>query len=65
MTKKNQMNKSLDNKSASMAFVFYAIALLIYSIYSVSTTGELGIPFIILMAGLVIYFSSLLIFRKK
>lgn len=65
MRKADEMEKSQANKSARISFVFYTIALLVYSIYSVSTSGELGIPFIILMAGLVVFFVSNLIFRKK
>lgn len=65
MRKADEMEKSQANKSAIIAFVFYTIALLVYSIYSVSTSGELGIPFIILMVGLVVFFVSNLIFRQR
>lgn len=65
MKKADEMEKSQANKSAIMTFVFYTIALLVYSIYSVSTSGELGIPFIILIVGLVIFFVSNLIFKQK
>ena len=65
MRKADEMEKSQANKSAIMAFVIYTIALLVYSIYSVSTSRELGIPFIILLVGLIIFFVSNLIYRQK
>lgn len=65
MRKADEMEKGQANKSAIIAFGFYAIALLVFSIYSVSTSGELGIPFIILMVGLVVFLVSNLIFKQK
>lgn len=65
MRKADEMEKSIANKSAILAYVFYTIALLIYAIYSVATTGELGVPFIILMVGQIVFFCSNITFRRK
>jgi hypothetical protein len=63
--KADEMKKRQAHKSAVIAFVFYGIALLIYSIYSVVTTGKLGIPFIIFILGQMVFFISNLIYRNK
>ncbi len=61
----NDIEKIIQNKSTSLALVFYEVALLIYSVYTLITKGELGIPFIIFMAGMVIYFVSNLYYKRK
>ena len=65
----NQTNQDIDkiinNRSTSLALVFYEIALLGYSIYTYFATGELGAPFIIFMLGLIVYFVSNLIYKQK
>lgn len=65
MRKADEMEKSQAHKSAVIAFNFYGIALLIYSIYSVATNGQLGIPFIIFILGQMVFFISNLIFRNR
>jgi hypothetical protein len=65
MRKADEMEKSQAYKSAAIAFVFYGIALLIYSIYLVVTTDKLGIHIIIFLLGQMVFFISNLIIRNR
>lgn len=61
----NDIEKIIKNKSTTLALVFYEVSLLAYSVYTLVTTGELGVPFTIFMAGMVIYFASNLFYKRK
>lgn len=65
MKRPDEMEKYLANRSGIIGYNFYNIALLIFSIYQFMNTGELGIPFIILAAGLILYFVSNLYYRNN
>lgn len=65
LNKQNDIEKIIKNKSTTLALVFYEVALLAYSIYTLVTKGELGGPFIIFMVGMVIYFTSNLFYKRK
>lgn len=58
MRKQNETERKNTQKSVLITLWFYWFALLVYSIFHVVNTGELGIPFIILMTGLIIFFGS-------
>lgn len=51
--------------AAFIPFLFYGVTLLGYSIYSVSTSGEFGVPFIIFVVGQIIFFAGLVVQRGK
>ena len=61
----NDIEKIIKNKSTTLTLVFFEIALLAYSIYTLVKTGDLGGPFYIFMAGMVIYFASNLFYKRK
>ncbi|SIS49350.1 hypothetical protein [Salimicrobium flavidum] len=65
MRKTDEMEQRQVNKAGVIAFQFYSVALLIYSIYLFMENGGGGIPFIILMGGNIIFFGSLHIFKQK
>lgn len=61
----NDIEAIIKNKSTTLTLVFFEIALLAYSIYTLVKTGELEAPFYIFMAGMVIYFASNLFYKRK
>ena len=63
MRKQNETERKNTQKSVLITLWFYWIALLVYSIFHVANTGELGISFIILMTGLLIFFASNRIYK--
>lgn len=65
MRKPDEMEKYQTSKAGQITFIFYSLSLLVYSIYHYVNTGELGIPFIIFIAGHVVYFASNLYYRNK
>ncbi|WP_404450699.1 hypothetical protein LG329_10045 [Virgibacillus necropolis] len=65
MKKSNDEERRNTHKSVVITLWFYWIALLVHSIYIASTTGQLGISFIIFNAGMVIFFTSNRIYRNK
>lgn len=68
MNKKHTIKKD-DYKASALPLMitvfYYWIALLIYSVYLYVATGNLGVPFIILNVGLIIYGISNIFLRKK
>lgn len=65
MRKSDEMEQYQANQAGKFTFIFYTLALLVYSIYHYLNTGELGIPFIIFIAGQVVYFASTVYYRNK
>ena len=61
MTKKEKENSE---KAVMLVFTFYMLALLASSIYSYIVSSELNTSFVILMAGLIIFFISDFLFNK-
>mgnify|MGYP001954296721 CR=1 FL=1 len=65
MRKADEMERYQADKSTKILSYFYSLALLIWTFYDVITKGEPGIQFIILCVGVIIFFISLRIFKKK
>lgn len=63
--KADEMERFQSEKSAVYAFAFYGLALLVWSLYDFIIKGELGLQFIILDIGIVIFFGSKLIYNRK
>ncbi|WP_430789628.1 hypothetical protein VBD025_04335 [Virgibacillus flavescens] len=65
MRKQNDREWKVIQKSITITFFFYWIALLLLSVYTLITRDELGPPFIIMNAGTVIFFSSFIIIKSR
>ena len=65
MRKADEMEKSQYQFSAIFAFMFYTVSLLALSVYSFVNHGQLGVPFIILIIGMIIFLGSNIILRKR
>lgn len=53
------------SKAAKAAVLFYSLALLVWSFYELLIKNELGIPFIIMCGGMVVFMLTLIIQRRK
>ena len=65
MKKSDEMERYQVSWSEKISLLFYIFTLLIWSIYSYVTEEELGFQFVILCVGLVIFFFTLFINKKK
>ena len=65
LKKPDEMEKYQNEKSAGYAFIFYSLALLVWSLFDFFSKGSVGIQFIILSIGNVIFFGSRLIYNIK
>ncbi|MED1490651.1 hypothetical protein [Bacillus smithii] len=63
--KADEMEKYQNDQSAKFGFIFYTVALLIWSLYSFFTIGDSGWQMTILLIGCAIYFWSRVIFNRK
>ncbi|TRZ40255.1 hypothetical protein CEQ21_04785 [Niallia circulans] len=64
--KMNEKQKVNTKKAAEITCVFYMISLLIHSTFIFISTGKLlSSSFYILIAGLIVFFCSEVIFNKK
>lgn len=63
--KPDEMEKYQNEKSAGHAFIFYCLALLVWSLFDFFSKGVMGVQFIILSIGNVIFFGSRLIYNMK
>ncbi|MED3623533.1 hypothetical protein P4482_09410 [Neobacillus thermocopriae] len=59
------MEKYQSDQSAKYGFIFYTIALLIWSLYSFFTSGDAGWQMTILLIGCAVYFWSRVIYNRK
>ena len=55
MRKMDEMEKSFSGLAARMAFSFYTIVLLVWSLINFFQTGDTGLQFPILLIGCAIY----------
>lgn len=62
MTKKEKAN---EKKAAGAAFVFYLLALGGHALYAFFQGDRPPVTFVILMAGLLVFFSADWLFNKK
>lgn len=65
MRKADEMEQSLINKSAVITSLFYTFSLSIYALYLFISKGEGGVPFIIVMVGNILLFSSLRVYKNR
>ncbi len=63
--KPDEMERFQNEKSAVLAFAFYGLALLAWSLFDFFTKGELGLQFLILLVGNVVFFGSRVIYSRK
>lgn len=59
------MEKYQSDQSAKYGFIFYTVALLIWSLYSFFTNGDSGWQMTILLIGCAVYFWSRVVFNRK
>lgn len=65
MRKADEMEKYQSDQSAKYGFIFYTVALLIWSLYSFFTNGDSGWQMTILLIGCAVYFWSRVILNRK
>ncbi|AKF93455.1 hypothetical protein ABE137_01475 [Brevibacillus laterosporus] len=65
MRKADEMEKSHNEKSARNTFMFYTVALLIWSLYDLVKTGSAGIQFTILLIGTAIFYWTRVYLHRK
>jgi len=63
--KADEMEKYQSDQSAKYGFIFYTVALLIWSLYSFFTNGDSGWQMTILLIGCAVYFWSRVILNRK
>ncbi|AKP47260.1 MULTISPECIES: hypothetical protein [Bacillus] len=63
--KADEMEKYQSDQSAKYGFIFYTVALLIWSLYSFFTNGDSGWQMTILLIGCAVYFWSRVVFNRK
>ncbi|WP_270584370.1 hypothetical protein [Bacillus smithii] len=63
--KADEMEKYQSDQSAKYGFIFYTVALLIWSLYSFFTNGDSGWQMTILLIGCAVYFWSRVVFNQK
>ncbi|MED0661200.1 hypothetical protein [Bacillus smithii] len=65
LRKADEMEKYQSDQSAKYGFIFYTVALLIWSLYSFFTNGDSGWQMTILLIGCAVYFWSRVVFNRK
>jgi len=65
LRKADEMERYQSDQSAKYGFIFYTIALLIWSLYDFFVKGDSGWQFTILLIGNAVYFNSRVIFNRK
>ncbi|QOS97912.1 hypothetical protein JNUCC42_15335 [Brevibacterium sp. JNUCC-42] len=65
MRKADEMEKSHNEKSAKNTFMFYTVALLIWSLYDFFKSGNTGLQFTILLIGTAIFFWTRVYLNRK
>ncbi|MNJ41052.1 hypothetical protein [Paenibacillus fonticola] len=61
----DEMQLSQATRATKWLGLFYSVSLLIWTLYDVVMHNELGIQFIILMAGMLIFFGSLIVLKRS
>lgn len=59
------MDQKISRKAFSIKGMFYSLALLVWSGYDLVTKKTLGLPFVLLSIGGVLFWSVFLYYRKK
>ncbi|WP_419884089.1 hypothetical protein ACN6MY_05935 [Peribacillus sp. B-H-3] len=65
MRKADEIEKYQSDQSAKYGFIFYTIALFIWSLYGFFIKGDSGWQMTILLIGCAVYFWSRAIFNRK
>lgn len=65
MRKADEMEQQQNDKSAKNTYIFFTIALLVWSLFNFFTKGKTGWEFSILLTGNVIFFWSRVFYRRK
>jgi RsiW-degrading membrane proteinase PrsW (M82 family) len=59
------MEKYENKQAAKTSFLFYTMALLIWTLYDLIKNGERGLQFLILMIGTAIFFWTRVYYKRK
>jgi uncharacterized membrane protein YgdD (TMEM256/DUF423 family) len=65
LRKADEMEQLQNDKSAKNTYLFFSIALLIWSLINFFTTGKTGWEFTILLIGNAIFWGSKMFYRRK
>ncbi|WP_159881038.1 hypothetical protein [Paenibacillus puerhi] len=65
LKKADEMEQYQSNKSAKITYMFFTIALLVWSLLNYFTKGQTGWEFAILLMGNVVFFGSRVYFGRK
>lgn len=63
--KADEMERYHSDQSAKNGFIFYTLALLIWSLVHFLAKGETGWEFTVMLAGCAVYFGSRVFFNRK
>ncbi|WHX49946.1 hypothetical protein QNH46_04560 [Paenibacillus woosongensis] len=63
--KADEMQMSLATRATKWLGIFYTVSLLLWTITDLIFNNQLGIQFIILLAGLILFFVSMMIMKQK
>ncbi|GIP60537.1 hypothetical protein MKX50_04765 [Paenibacillus sp. FSL W8-0186] len=63
--KADEMQMSLATRATKWLGIFYTVSLLLWTIIDLIFNNQLGIQFIILLAGLILFFVSMMIMKQK
>ncbi|WP_342438932.1 hypothetical protein NSS79_07950 [Paenibacillus sp. FSL L8-0436] len=61
----DEMEQFQNDKSARNTYIFFTLALLVWSLINMFSKGETGWEFTILLIGNVIFFWSRIFYRRK
>lgn len=61
----DEMQLSQSSRAAKWLGGFYAVSLFIWTLYDVIANNKLGIQFSILLAGLIVFFVSTIVLKRR
>jgi hypothetical protein len=65
LRKSDEMEKYHSDQSAKYGFIFYTIALLVWSLFDFLVKGDSGWEMVVLLVGCAVYFWSRVVYNSK
>ena len=65
LTKSDEMEKYHSEQAAKYGFIFYTIALLVWSLFDFFVKGDSGWQMVVLLIGCAVYFWTRVVYKLK
>jgi hypothetical protein len=65
LRKADEMEKYQSDQSAKYGFLFYTLALLVWSLYDFFVKGDSGWQMVVLLVGCAVYFWSRVVYNRR